>query len=125
VTTTRGRAACFELPGQELSAATRIQQLKLVVVTLQIPHELLHLNRRFVGKLQDFVPTFLIQERIERETNSGTTPEESSLTSGLFCSGISVSTVATGCAMASVVSAVVAAARSSCDVRQNRRFPFD
>ncbi len=44
MTTTLGRAVSFEAPRWELLAAARGRLLELVVVTLQVPDELLHLH---------------------------------------------------------------------------------
>ncbi len=122
----RERAVSFELPQWDALWRRRAWPLELVVVALQIAHQLLHLDRGLVGQPQDAVATFRVEQGIERQTNPGSAPEESRLAAMFFagafrflflllarCRRLLGRGVRSGSGIA-----------ASCDARQKRRLPL-
>ena len=71
-----------------LRETARVPLLELVVVPLQIPHKLLDLDRGLVGEAQNLVATLSIEQRVERQTDAGPAPEQSSFASMLLVHGL-------------------------------------
>ena len=65
------------------------QFLKFVVVALQVAHEVLHLHRGLVRKLEDLVAPFGIDQGVRGEAHGRRTPEQPTLAAA-FLSGLAL-----------------------------------